>query len=115
MKVTRFDEARPYDAANHRGSVSLRLQGFEPDGPANQWVGLSHYLPGGSAGPDSSTVEKIYVVVSGEIAVIVDGRETVLRRYDSCTIAPGETREVVNRSNDTSTMLVIIPYIPAAA
>ena len=47
MHVKRFEEAAPYEAPNHRGVVGLRLQGFEPEGPTNQWVGLSQFLPGG--------------------------------------------------------------------
>ena len=47
MKVTRFDDAKPYDAPNHFGVVGLRLQGFEDGGPTNQWVGYSQFLPGG--------------------------------------------------------------------
>ena len=112
MHTKRFDEAKPYDAPNHRGVVGLRLQGFEPGGPTNQWVGLSQFLPGGGAGPDSTPIEKVYVVLDGEMTVIVDGRETVLGRYDSCTIAPNEVREIINRRNDVCTMLVIIPYPP---
>ena len=46
MHVKRFDDAKPYDAPNHRGVVGLRLQGFEQGGPTNQWVGLSQFLPG---------------------------------------------------------------------
>jgi quercetin dioxygenase-like cupin family protein len=112
MLVKRFSEAKPYEAPNHRGVVGLRLQGFEPEGPRNQWVGLSQFLPGGGAGPDSTPFEKIYVVLDGEMTVIVEGRETMLRRYDSCTISPNEVREIVNRSNDVCKMLVVIPYPP---
>ena len=115
MFVKRFSDAKQYEAPNHRGVVGLRLQGFEEGGPTNQWVGLSQFLPGGGAGPDATPVEKIYVVVSGEMAVTVDGKETVLRRFDSCTIPPGEVREIVNRSNDICTMLVVIPYPPKPA
>ena len=112
MQLKRFSDAKPYEAPNHRGVVGLRLQGFEPGGPTNQWVGLSQFLPGGGAGPDSTPFEKVYIVLDGEMTVIVDGRETVLGRYDSCTIAPGEVREIVNRRNDACTMLVVIPYPP---
>jgi quercetin dioxygenase-like cupin family protein len=115
MLVKRLSEAKPYEAPNHRGVVGLRLQGFEPGGPTNQWVGLSQFLPGGGAGPDSTPVEKIYVVLGGEMTVIVDGKETVLRRLDSCTIPPGEVREIINRSNEICTMLVVIPYPPGYA
>ena len=72
--------------------VGLRLQGFEEGGPTNQWVGLSQFLPGGGAGPDSTPFEKVYVVLDGEMTVSAGGGETVLGRYDSCTIAPGEER-----------------------
>jgi len=112
MHLKRFTDAKPYDAPNHRGVVGLRLQGFEPGGPTNQWVGLSQFLPGGGAGPDSTPFEKVYVVLEGEMTVIIDGRETVLGRYDSCTVAPNEVREIINRRNDVCTMLVVIPYPP---
>lgn len=114
MHVKRFQDAQSYDAPNHWDVVGLRLQGFEEGGPTNQWVGLSQFLPGGGAGPDSTPFEKIYVVLEGEMTVIIDGAETVLGKYDSCTIAPGEVRKIENRSNLVCTMLVVIPYPPKA-
>jgi quercetin dioxygenase-like cupin family protein len=110
MLARRFADARPYEAPNHHGVVGLRLQGFEDGGPRNQWVGLSQFLPGGGAGPDATPFEKVYVVLAGEMTVIANGVETALGPLDSCTIAPGELRELVNRSNHTCTMLVVIPY-----
>jgi len=110
MLVRRLAEARPYEAPNHRAVSGLRLQGFEAGGPANQWVGLSQFLPGGGAGPDATPFEKVYVVLEGEMTVIAGGAEAVLGPLDSCTIAPGETREIVNRSNLVTRMLVIMPY-----
>jgi quercetin dioxygenase-like cupin family protein len=110
MLVKHFHEAQPYDAPNHRGVVGLRLQGFEEGGPQNQWVGLSQFLPGGGAGPDSTPFEKVYVVIEGEMTVITEQGEAVLRQFDSCTIAPGEVREIVNRSNHVCKLLVVIPY-----
>jgi quercetin dioxygenase-like cupin family protein len=112
MHLKRFEEAKPYEAPNHRGVVGLRLQGFEPNGPTNQWVGLSQFLPGGGAGPDSTPFEKVYVVIDGEMTVIIDGKETVLKKFDSCTIAPNEVRVIENRTNHTCTMMVVIPYPP---
>jgi quercetin dioxygenase-like cupin family protein len=114
MFVKRFTEAKPYEAPNHRGVVGLRLQGFEPGGPTNQWVGYSQFLPGGGAGPDASPLEKVYVVLSGRMTVIAGGAETALGPMDSCTIAPNESRVLINRENDVCTMLVVIPYPPAA-
>lgn len=114
MLAKRFADAMPYEAPNHRGVVGLRLQGFEEGGPTNQWVGLSQFLPGGGAGPDATPFEKVYVVLDGEMTVTIDGVETVLGRYDSATIAPGEVRLLENRSNHVATMLVVIPYPPGA-
>ncbi len=112
MKAKKFGDAKPYDAVNHRGNLGLRLQGFEAGGPTNQWVGLSHFLPGGGAGPDSTPFEKVYVVLEGEMTVLIGGKETVLKKLDSCTIAPNEVREIVNRGNDVCTMIVVVPYPP---
>jgi quercetin dioxygenase-like cupin family protein len=114
MHVKRFADAKPYEAPNHRGVVGLRLQGFEPGGPTTQWVGYSQFLPGGGAGPDSTPFEKVYVVLSGQMTVLIDGKETVLGAMDSCTIAPNEVREIVNRTNHVCNMLVVIPYPPGS-
>ena len=109
MLVKRFADAKPYTAPNHRDVVGLRLQGFEDGGPTNQWICYSQFLPGGGAGPDATPFEKVYVVLDGEMTVIMAGHETVLRTLDSCTIAPGEVREIINRSNHVCKMLVVIP------
>jgi quercetin dioxygenase-like cupin family protein len=110
MKVTRFADAKPYVAPNHYEMRSLRLQGFEPGGPEKFWTGLSHFLPGGGAGPDSSPLEKVYVVLAGEIMVKTADQEVVLKPMDSCCIPGGEVREVKNLGNDVATMLVVMPY-----
>jgi quercetin dioxygenase-like cupin family protein len=111
MLVKRFEDAAPYTAPNHWDMRSLRLQGFEEGGPKKFWTGLSHFLPGGGAGPDSSPLEKVYVVLSGELTVEVEGQETVrLGPMDSCFIGPNETRKIVNNGNDVVTMLVVMPY-----
>ena len=46
------------------------------------------------------------------MAVVADGQQIVLGPMDSCTIAPNEVREIVNRDNDVCKMLVIMPYPP---
>ena len=106
-------DAPAYEAPNHRGVRSVRLQGFEAAaGPRNQWVRHSTFEPGGGAGPDSTPFEKVYVVLSGEMTVMTGGAEVVLGAFDSCTIAPNEVREIVNRGPTSCTMIVVIPYPP---
>jgi quercetin dioxygenase-like cupin family protein len=110
MLVKRFAEAKSYQAPNHHDMRALRLQGFEPGGPTQSWVGLSHFLPGGGAGPDSSPLEKVYVVLTGAITVRVGDESVELGPLDSCCIAGGETREVKNLGNEVATMIVVMPY-----
>ena len=112
MEVRRFAEAKTYEAPNHRNYASLRLFGLDTGGPKQFVVGLSHFLPGGGAGPDASPTEKVYVVLSGELTVIAGGNQTVLKANDSCFIAPDETREIINRGNEVVTMLVAMSVPP---
>jgi quercetin dioxygenase-like cupin family protein len=110
MLVKRFADAKPYQAPNHYDVRALRLQGFESGGPTESWVGLSHLLPGGGAGPDSSPLEKVYVVLAGKVTVRVGDESVTLGPLDSCCIPGGETREVKNLGNEVATMIVVMPY-----
>ena len=76
-------------------------------------AGVSHFLPGGGAGPDASPPEKVYYVLEGELTVIVGGKETVLKKNDSCYIGPNESREIVNRTNEVCTIFVAVAAPPA--
>ena len=112
MLVKRFAEARTYEAPNHRQYTGLRLFGAEAGGPEKFIVGISHFLPGGGAGPDASPTEKVYFVLAGQLTVIVGGKETVLKPNDSCFIGPNESREIINRGNDVVTILVAMSSPP---
>ncbi len=112
MQVTFIDDAMPYEAAKHNDMIALRLQGFDASDTGNFWCGLSYFLPGGGAERSSSPLERMYVVIDGEVTVITDEGETILSRLDSCHIAPGEARAVENRTNRVATMLVVMPNPP---
>jgi hypothetical protein len=62
MIVRKLSEAKPYEAPNHRDYKSLRVFGAEMGGSQSLIFGISHFLPGGGAGPDASPPEKIYYV-----------------------------------------------------
>ena len=113
MKVKRFQDAQAYVAPNHYEMRSLRLQGFEEGGPETFWTGLSHFLPGGGAGPDSSPLEKVYVMVAGDLTVTAGDEEVVLKPMDSCFIPGGAMRKVKNNGNAVASMLVVMPYPPS--
>src|SRR6195256_6403470 len=113
MIVRKLSEAKPYEAPNHRDYKSLRVFGAEMGGSQTLIFGISHFLPGGGAGPDASPPEKIYYVLAGELTVIAGGKETVLRKNDSCYIGPNESREIVNRGNEVCTIFVAVAAPPA--
>ena len=108
MIAKKLSEAKEYVAPNHRACSTLRLFGAEAGGTQTLIVGLSHFLPGGGAGPDASPPEKVYFVLRGELTVIVNGKETVLKANDSCVIEPNETREIINRGNEVCTIFVAV-------
>ena len=108
MQVKRFADAKPYEAPNHRGCAALRLFGAEAGGTQTLIAGVSHFMPGGGAGPDASPPEKVYFVLAGELTVIVYGKETLLKKNDSCFIGPNENREIINRGNDVCTIFVAV-------
>ena len=113
MQVKRFSEIKGYDAPNHRACSTLRVFGVEAGGTKSLIVGVSHFLPGGGAGPDASPPEKVYYVLEGELTVIVGGKETVLKKNESCFIGPNESREIVNRTNQVCTIFVAVAAPPA--
>ena len=110
MLIKRFKDAQTYEAPAHFDMRGMRLQGFEEGGPENFWVGCSHFLPGGGAGPDASPLEKVYVILSGSLTVRAEGKETILHSLDSICIGANIEREIRNETNDICTMLVIMPY-----
>lgn len=112
MQVTRLQDAEPYEAPKHHDMRALRLQGFDASDAHGFWVGLSHFLPGGGAELDATPLEKVYVVLDGEVTVITDDGEATLGALDSCWLAPNEARSIVNRTNRPASMLVVMPHPP---
>jgi mannose-6-phosphate isomerase-like protein (cupin superfamily) len=112
MNVVRLDAAPAYQAPGHDGMRMLRLQGREAGASDVLWLGLSHILPGGGTTLDASPLEKMYVVLEGEVTVSNGTEEVTLRPWDSCRIAPDEPRALSNRTNHTATILLAMPLQP---
>jgi uncharacterized cupin superfamily protein len=115
MDVTRLGDAQTYEAPKHHACTALRLQGWDVSDTRNFWVGLSHFLPGGGCEFDGGPLEKVYVVVEGEITIRTNDGETTLGALDSCHIPAGEARAIENRTNRPASMLVVLPYPPGRA
>jgi len=86
----------------------LRLQGREAGPTETAWLGLSTISPGGGTTLDVSDVEKIYVVLDGQIT-ISNGREDAhLGPRDSCRIAPHEARRLSNHGDRPAVVLLVM-------
>lgn len=109
MQVTRYSQARSYEAPEHYDMRCLRLQGKEATTTDTIWIGLSHILPGGRTSLRDAPVEKIYVVVAGEVTVETETGAVTLGVLDSCRLAPGEARALVNRTNAPASILLAMP------
>ena len=119
MHVTRLDDAPPYEAPNHVDMRCLRLQGKEAGPSAQMWMGMSQILPGGHTDLAGSAMEKLYLVLEGQLHLRseLDGvrTEQVLNAYDSCRFAPGEKRQLENRTNRPVLVVLVMPLAAPAA
>jgi quercetin dioxygenase-like cupin family protein len=106
MHLNRFADLKPYQSPGHHDMRMLRMQGREA-GPADvAWLGVSQLLPGGRIDPSASAEEKFYVVLEGNLTIETDSQTAVLGQWDSCRIAPGETRALRNETNRTVVVLL---------
>ena len=112
MKVVHLADCKPYAAAKHFNMTAMRLQGKDETGTSKFWCGLSYFLPNGGAewGYEDNPLEKVYVVLDGEITIKTKTEERVLGPMDSVFLAPFEGREIINKTNKPATMLVIVNY-----
>ena len=100
--------AVPYEAPNHFGVRSRRLQGLEASQTTAYWVGQSDYEPGGGVHEGPARGETTYVGLSGELTVRVAGVEHVLTPGDSLHLVAGELRSVTNPGPGLASILVVI-------
>ncbi len=115
MNIVRFTEAPPYDAPGHHAMHMVRLQGREAGPSDTLWLGVSRIEPGGGTTLDASPIEKMYVVLEGEVTIANGTEEAVLRLWDACRIAPHEARALKNNTDAPATILLAMPLQPTRA
>ncbi len=109
MDIVRIDDAPTYEAPGHQGFHMRRLQGMEASPASAMWVGLSIIAPGGQTTLTASHLEKIYVVIAGEVVLGNGAERARLGPLDSCRIAPGEPRQVSNEGATEARLLLAMP------
>src|SRR3954470_5047507 len=115
MNIVRFDGAPEYQAPGHNLMRMVRLQGREAGPAETLWLGVSIIEPGGGTTLDASGLEKMYVVLDGEVTISNGHEQVVLRPWDSCRIAPNEGRALKNNTNQPATILLAMPLQAAKA
>jgi quercetin dioxygenase-like cupin family protein len=115
MFVTRVGDAKPYTAPAHFDVSTLQLQGLASNPTHSFTVGLTHLLPGGGAAEGAAPIERVYVVLTGEITVRMGDAVHVLGPLDSIHIDRSESRSVKNETNLPASMLVVIELPQATA
>lgn len=110
MKKVGVSEAPEYVAARHFGCTTLRLQGKDETGISKFTVAFSHLLPGGGSEFYASPTEKVYFCIAGEVTVVGESGEFVLKPHDSVFIGPDEARQIKNNTKSPASMLVVISY-----
>jgi quercetin dioxygenase-like cupin family protein len=113
MQVVEIEEAGTYQAPGHFDVRTLRLQGADASPVTHFTVGLSVFLPAGGCEMSTTPLEKVYVVVEGEVTIVTESGEATLGPLDSIYLAPNEARAIENRTNKAATMLVVMPPVPA--
>jgi quercetin dioxygenase-like cupin family protein len=114
MQVIGIEDAGTYQAPGHFDVRTLRLQGADATPVENFTVGLSVFLPAGGCEMSTTPLEKVYVVVEGEVTIVTESGEATLGPLDSVYLAPSEARAIENRTNKAATMLVVMPPVPAS-
>jgi len=112
MHVTRFNNAKPYDASGHDGMFCLRMQGKEASPAQSMWSSVMHILPGGASEMKASDQEKFYVVLSGTVAFLSGGGdEEILGQWDTCLFTRAEARRLENRGNLPATVCLVMSEV----
>ena len=103
------------------GYTILHLDEFERPFPkwalARKSLGLSGFgmnvveLPPGETIPEHNEIEsnqeEVFIVLSGEPTMVIDGEDHPVREGSFCRLDPEPLRTVVNRSDADATVLIV--------
>lgn len=114
MKVIKASEGTIYEAANHFGFWGIKKI-TNPELSQNLSVSISEFLPGGGASLTSSTKERVYVALRGNMIIRDENdHQFELHEGDMIYIPPHEKRAMEITGTEACRVLVIIGDITLA-
>ena len=97
MEVMRLQDAKPYEAPKHFDMRSLGCRASTPAAPRTSGSVCRTSCPAAAPRWTPRRSRRSTSSLEGEVTVITDDGETTLGPLDSCRLAPGEARSIVNR------------------
>lgn len=96
-----------YSPPGHEGTFNRRLFGKE-EGMEQLEVIIGEIEPGGTADPHfHEEIEQSMFILSGEMKIIIENEETILRKDDVVWIPKKAMHEVVNIGKETVRFVLI--------
>lgn len=113
MNIVDVNRSAAYNAPGHFDMRSIRLHN-PYNGCEAFTVSMSHILPGGGTDYLVTPCELVYFMLQGEMTIMdKEGEEiAVLKPNDSVHFAPGDGKQMLNKSNYSATVLVITGPMP---
>lgn len=113
FKITKKEDAVPYEAKGHYGMLATRLHNPADVNEGCMTQGLSHFLPGGGCEYGANGLESIYYIVEGEMDIVVEEGtaeevRTTLRAGDSFHCGPNTHKGIRNNGTVACQMLVTL-------
>lgn len=108
MQLIRSTQGVHYDAPKHSGIDMSRLAGAGALTSGFARVMHLRYEAAGTVELSASADEKIYYCIRGEVEISDGITAITLRAGDMCIVAPGEPRQIVNRAEAASELLLIM-------
>jgi mannose-6-phosphate isomerase-like protein (cupin superfamily) len=112
-KVTKANEAVPYQAPGHYDVLATRLHNPDEVNGGTIVNGLSHFQSGGGAETAPANFEMIYYIIEGEMTVTLfddadKEAQYALHAGDSVHFGKGTKRSCKNTGSSTAKMLTVM-------
>lgn len=106
MIVSKLKDSKGYTLSHNVNSYTLPLIDRLPEKEKSLCMNVTHYLPSGGAEISLQPVEAIFYVMTGEMTILTENGDIILREGEAIYFSPGESKGLRNHTNYPATMLV---------